>query len=172
MPTINRRISVERNHATRGRPWVTYLCMRSANLRRCSIVRTLQHRVRFWIRARYSDNDPLCSRGVSINIHVTVIPMKIDSGIGPLVLGLESATDLQTLDQTSPTFQYIRSAFDFLLFGSMMFCLPVCLLSQQKHQRESVNYHMRCLFRRPRGSALRVQTRSLFHVERAWPSYS
>jgi hypothetical protein len=73
-------------------------------------------------------DDLLCARGVSLNIRVAVIPMKVYTGIGPLVLGLESTTDLQTLDQTGPTFQYIRSAFALLLFGPMMFCLPVSLL--------------------------------------------
>jgi len=89
-------------------------------------VRTLQHRARFWIRVRYFDNDLLFFRGISIDIPVNVGPR-----IGPLVLSLESATDLQTFDQTSPAFQHIRLAFDLLLFGSMVFCLPVRLIDQQ-----------------------------------------
>lgn len=61
-----------------------------------------------------------------------IIPMEVGSNIGPLILGLESATDLQTLDQASPTFQHIRLAFALLLFGTVMFSLPVCLFSQPK----------------------------------------
>jgi len=82
---------------------VTYLRIRPANLGCCDIVRTLQRKARFWIRGRYLDNDLLCARGFSPNIRGSAIPMKIGFGVGPLILGLESATDLQTLNQTGPT---------------------------------------------------------------------
>ena len=110
----------------KGPPGVTYLSVRSASLRRCDIVRAWQPRARLWIRARYLDDD----RGISLSIRVVGVPMEVGARIGPLVLSLESATDLQTFDQTGPAFQYIRPAFDLLLFGPVVLCLPVCLFDQ------------------------------------------
>lgn len=66
-----------------------------------------------------------------MNNDVMIFPTVVGSRIGPLVLGLEPTTYLQTFDQTSPTFQHVCSALDLLLFGSMMFCLPICLLVQK-----------------------------------------
>jgi hypothetical protein len=60
--------------------------------------------------------------------------MKVGSHIAPLVLGLEPAADLQTLDQTSPALQCIRAPFNLLLFGPIVFHLPVRLLEQQQHE--------------------------------------
>ena len=82
------------------------------------------------MRARWFNNNLLFARGLSPGISFTGVPNKAGYSISPLILSLESAADLQTLDQAGPTFQYIRSAFDLFLFGSMVLCLPVCLLNR------------------------------------------